>query len=228
MYKYVGGMKMTKIVPINLGYVKAFLIIGDSLILVDTGPAGSADRIEKSLKNNGYTFQDLDLIIITHNHADHTGSLLEIKELSNAKILTHEEELSGFESKMGSEVRALTFSMKLFVKLASTNHPILKDVIIPEIVIKEEFDLSSYGIEGIVIHTPGHTNGSLSVIINNKAIIGDLIQGKMFFIKPKLFPIGSSYEIMKESLANILSFEIKTLYPSHGSSVNADEVKIIL
>jgi flavorubredoxin len=58
--------------------------------LVDTGFTKSAPRVANFLQDNNVGFGDLKLIIITHSHHDHVGSLAEVKEQSGAKVLVHQ------------------------------------------------------------------------------------------------------------------------------------------
>jgi glyoxylase-like metal-dependent hydrolase (beta-lactamase superfamily II) len=49
----------------------------------------------------------------------------------------------------------------------------------PDILMKNEFDLSEYGINGKIVHTPGHTEDSITIILDNgEMLLGDLVRGK--------------------------------------------------
>ncbi|MED1470438.1 MBL fold metallo-hydrolase [Bacillus salipaludis] len=74
---------MVKIVPLELktlfaeGTVNSFLVIGESVTLVDTGDPGvnSFQRLKSLVENQGITFSDLDHIVLTHIHTDHAGGI---------------------------------------------------------------------------------------------------------------------------------------------------------
>ena len=66
-----------------------FLLVNDSLTLVDTGFKGRSVHILKEVERLGYSSADITSIIITHHHADHTGSLATMKELTKAKVIAH-------------------------------------------------------------------------------------------------------------------------------------------
>jgi glyoxylase-like metal-dependent hydrolase (beta-lactamase superfamily II) len=61
---------------VNLGFVSAYILVrGGEAALVDTGVAGSADRIEASLTGLGLDWSAVGHVVITHHHNDHAGSI---------------------------------------------------------------------------------------------------------------------------------------------------------
>lgn len=99
----------------------------------------------------------------------------------------------------------------------------------PDIVLNgnEEYDLAIYGVNGKVIHTPGHTPGSLSVVLaNGEAIIMDLassgilLGGIAFNTRMKHPPFHDNLEQVKSSIDNILSLDTETFYLGHGNPIS--------
>jgi glyoxylase-like metal-dependent hydrolase (beta-lactamase superfamily II) len=87
-------MAATEIVPglyqIGLGMVSAYLLADrDDLTLIDTGTGGSAPKILAAVRGLGRQPQDIRRILITHLHADHTGSLAELKRQTRAQVYMH-------------------------------------------------------------------------------------------------------------------------------------------
>lgn len=87
-------MATTEIVPglvqIGLGMVSAYLLVeGDELTLIDTGIGGSAPKILEAVAGVGKRPADVKRILITHLHADHTGSLAELKRQTGAPVYMH-------------------------------------------------------------------------------------------------------------------------------------------
>jgi len=66
-----------------------FLLVGETLTLIDTGFKGRSIHIIRELARLGYSPADITSIIITHHHADHTGSLATLKEVTKAKVIAH-------------------------------------------------------------------------------------------------------------------------------------------
>lgn len=64
---------------VSLGPVNAFLIDHDGLTLVDTGIPGSAGKILDAVREIGKKPEDIRQVLLTHVHADHTGSLAPLK-----------------------------------------------------------------------------------------------------------------------------------------------------
>lgn len=74
--------------PFLVGRVNLWLIEDEPLTLVDTGPNSgtSLDELEQALMHLGHRIEDLELIVITHQHVDHTGLLRVIVRRSGAEV----------------------------------------------------------------------------------------------------------------------------------------------
>jgi glyoxylase-like metal-dependent hydrolase (beta-lactamase superfamily II) len=87
-------MSFEKIAPgvhaISLGYVNAILLEdGNGPVIVDTGFPDSAEKILDGLQGLGHAPQDVQQIIVTHKHIDHTGSLADLKQATGAPAAMH-------------------------------------------------------------------------------------------------------------------------------------------
>lgn len=131
-------------------------ILGESNVaLVD--PGSNAKGIYDYLKKENLT---LEAILVTHGHFDHIGALCELKKLSGAKVYMHKSDMC----MMGDMEKSLGFMMN----------------VAPEVC---EVDVVLYGGEEIhfgddfvkVLHTPGHSRGSVSYIGDGFVCCGDLI-----------------------------------------------------
>ena len=92
----------------------------------------------------------------------------------------------------------------LLIKLIMPKQPF--DGVIPDILIDDELSLEEFGVKGRAIFTPGHTPGSISIILDSgEAIVGDLVNGAPF--KGPLF--ASDISKSKESFERKMSFEPK-------------------
>lgn len=89
------NQNQTQIVRIPLGKANAYFVVsGRQVLLVDTGEKRKEKGILRSLKTLGFSPGDMRLIILTHTHYDHCGSLKSLKEMTGAKIAVHESEAS--------------------------------------------------------------------------------------------------------------------------------------
>ena len=76
--------------PFAVGRVNCYLIEDDPLTLVDTGPnSGKAlDQLERALREHGRRIEDLERIVITHQHLDHLGLVGILANRSGAEVVT--------------------------------------------------------------------------------------------------------------------------------------------
>jgi glyoxylase-like metal-dependent hydrolase (beta-lactamase superfamily II) len=74
-----------------IGFVNLWLLRGEPLTLVDTGPSNEAAfaSLEEQLQGHGVAVGDIELVLVTHHHLDHSGLAARIKEVSGAQIAAH-------------------------------------------------------------------------------------------------------------------------------------------
>lgn len=208
---------MQKIIQLSilpLGMINCFLIKGEKKhVLVDTGVPNSEKKIIKQLLEHNIKLEDIGLMIITHGHIDHFGSARELKDILKCPILIHS--LDKFALLTG----------KSMLETLNPNHKIWDIVLkpklakdrasncFPDIILtgNEAYDLSIFGINGKVIHTPGHTPGSLSVILEDGSAIimdlassGILLGGIAFNSRMKHPPFHDNLDQVKSSINHIL------------------------
>ncbi|MFZ5354356.1 MAG: MBL fold metallo-hydrolase [Bacillota bacterium] len=217
------GTKQISIVP--LGMTKAFIIKGIKNILVDTGMPGSFDRIMDAMKLSGIEPPEISLIVITHNHLDHVGELYRLKQFTGAEVLIHKSEAEALEKGISTDVKPTGFFGKLLLRL-------VKDQKITgvkaDILLEEEMSLKEYGIDGKIIHTPGHTPGSISVILDSgEMIVGDLLSGNRISKGKKADKPVFAVDLaaLKATLLKLADLSPKVVYNTHGVPCNGDALK---
>jgi glyoxylase-like metal-dependent hydrolase (beta-lactamase superfamily II) len=100
----------------------------------------------------------------------------------------------------------------------------------PDLVIGEELSLAEFGVDGKVIHTPGHTPGSVSVILDNgPAVVGDMIAARSSKTvdKASWSPFATDFNQMRQSLRRIIVQSPTVIYTSHGSSCTVEALKAL-
>jgi len=91
-----------------------------------------------------------------------------------------------------------------------------------EIIIDDKMLLNNYGFAGEVIHTPGHSEGSLSVIVDKDCFCGDTF----FNVFKSTFypPFADDQEKLLKSWEKIFEYGCERYYPGHGKSFSHQEL----
>jgi hydroxyacylglutathione hydrolase len=210
---------MSDIKVINLGTVNAYVLIGEKYVLVDTGMKGSEKKILEALRRMNIDPTDIGLIVLTHGHADHTGSVDTLAKITGAKVLVHKLEYDIMANHLDDEVVAFNIFAK-FILWTGTKldkkQPSELDYK-ADIFIEDTFGLSEYGVKGSIIHTPGHTKGSISILMDNgDVILGDHLMAMMPWSKPGKPMLAYSLSKVKESIDMLIDMGVKHFYLSHG------------
>ncbi len=216
-----------------LGMINAFLLVNSKgCILIDTGLPDTQRKIEKVLNKLNLAFTDIKLIIITHAHIDHAGNTAKVKLLSGAPVIAHKGDLPYFRGEQTMHFCSTGWFGWLFKKTGAIQKSFTR--FDPDILLssQDNFDLNDFGINGKVIPTPGHTEGSISVVIeNSKAIVGDLISSGILLggiirtNKAKRPPFEDNPWQVSQELQAIADKGVATFYMGHGGPLPQKEVR---
>ncbi len=222
------------VIQINTGNLtNAFLIRGRAgCILVDTGAPSKVDLIMRRLAEYGVTPDDVRLILITHGHTDHFGGAAALRELASAPVAIHALDaeavrrgihVPGSLQPTGSLAAFLVQFPALRALVAPDRAPAFE----PDLLLDGEHRLDEYGIVGRVIHTSGHTPGSVSVILDNgEVIIGDMMVNRLAGLlrKPGLPFTTWDPERHQASIHQLLALSPRVVYTGHGGPFGADDL----
>ena len=199
------------------GISNCYIVDDKLLFLVDTGMPGNSGKILKFLHENlNKKMGDLEIIVITHAHFDHTGSLNELIKKTGAKVAIHkgdEDVLSGEKNQTGS---ALMRPLIKFMSFIFRTQPVKADIVL------EDGDMIG---DYRVIHTPGHTSGSICLYNSNNRVIfvGDILNYSKGKIEaPRIMEDHLEYN---ESMKKLGNLEIETILTGHGDPVTSDANK---
>ncbi|MGW7854378.1 MBL fold metallo-hydrolase [Staphylococcus xylosus] len=197
-----------KISSLSLGLVETnvyFIENDTSVILVD--PANDSDLIIKKLNQIN---KKLVAVLLTHGHFDHIGALDDIIEKYDVPVFMHKSEFDFLTNvtKNGSE----KFKQYGLPNVISNAKP----------QPLEEGDANVEGFHFNVLHTPGHSPGSLTFIFNEFAVVGDTLF-KQGIGRTDLYK--GDHETLVNSILDKL-FELDDdlpLFPGHGPYTTVED-----
>jgi len=207
--------------------VNAFILRGQRPIIVDTGNPGYEGTILKAMDEKGIRPADISLILITHGHSDHYGSAFALKQKTGAPIAIHKADAEPLKTGVNPALIPIGTKGKIMVGLSRIIKMPVTNGMDADILIEGEMDLSKYGIAGKVVPTPGHTPGSVSILLDGGcALIGDLIFGGFIRKKAPGFPyFGYDNQEIYRSIQKVLDFNPKIIYAGHGGPFTAPAVR---
>lgn len=212
---------------IKISYCKSYLINGSGgYLLVDTGNDSKAWRIINYLVKEKIAPERVKLIVLTHVHFDHVYGLETLKTLTGAKVVVHRSEAHLLQQGITTIPKGTLGITKLLHAVGSKIWPgIMKfPRVEPDILVDEELDLHPYGFDLQIIHTPGHTDGSISVVRpGHFAVVGDMIFGNYFSL---IWPVFANDErTLALTWKKLLTMKIPVFYPGHGRKIRAGELR---
>lgn len=206
--------------PIRMNLDTMYVLKGEGVILVDGGDPDKLENFKRGIARASIRPEEIKLILLTHGHWDHLGSAAEIQGLTGAKILLHQADLHFLDEAHPSQPPGFTTWGKFIIKLISlaTANMVLPKFTVDIVAGSEDISLSPYGIAGKVVHTPGHSWGSVSVLLDSgEAFVGDL--GMNMFplqLGPGLPIFGDDMQLVKQSWNKLIGKGAKVVYPAHG------------
>ncbi|MBM4237132.1 MAG: MBL fold metallo-hydrolase [Euryarchaeota archaeon] len=183
-----------------------FLITGDRPFLVDTGTGAHLDRTVARISELGVA-GGIDRIVLTHRHFDHVGGAWELAKRFSAEVMVHE--LDAQPLREGDSFQ--TFSEMFGIEMSPME---VSAFVEGEVLSSGEHDFE-------ILHTPGHSAGSVSLFDREG---GSLICGDTVFVDGVGrwdLPSGNLKDLL-HSVKKLVELEPVDLYPGHGPCAFGD------
>lgn len=175
-------------------FVYAFAILGKQVCLVDSGVAGADRLIFDAVRHAGRSAGDIARLILTHSHPDHIGAARAIQQVTGCQIAAHQAEKAWIED----------------VGLQDRQRPVPGFALLVGGSVKMDRELADGetveiggGLTLEVLHTPGHSAGSISLLLrpDNVLFCGDAIP------LPGDLPIWEDYPAQVRSVERLRAVE---------------------
>ncbi len=206
------------------GIENAYLVVGESVALVDTlAPKGYA-RLEKTLADTGLKVSDVEIILITHHHFDHVGNLARLKEESRATVIAGEQDAPFIDgtsaappiSDLNRVGRMLGRLPESWLRGYQRFRPVPVDRTVNGGDVIEELGLE-------VLALPGHTPGGVGFLDREgrRAFVGDLVSNYFGRAGLPVLSASCSLEDIFASQQMLAGLAIETAYPGHGRIIES-------
>ena len=184
---------------VNVGYDSTNYYILDARggkLLIDCGWPGTLPKFLAALKRKGVSVSEIKYLLVTHFHPDHAGLTQELKGLGIRLILLESQ---------------ITFISSLTEFFKGKNFPYVEISQSDNLLLKFEESrkfLDGIGIHGEIISTPGHSDDSITLILDEGfAFTGDL---------PPRLMVSEEDHITRSSWDRIYQHKITRVFPAHG------------
>ncbi|HOV51388.1 MAG TPA: MBL fold metallo-hydrolase, partial [Methanothrix sp.] len=183
---------------------------GSELVLIDSGVGYGTKRIEDNIRSLGFEPAQIWHIIATHCHIDHTGGLSDLKERYGSKVIAHAMDRAGIEGENDDLTAASMYGVNY------------KPVKVDTLLSGEDEQLMLGDLMFNLLHTPGHTPGSISVYI-------DTDDGRVLFgqdIHGPFSPLwGSDLAMWRQSMQKLLALHADVLCEGHAGIYKGEKIK---
>jgi hydroxyacylglutathione hydrolase len=212
---------------VKLGVCNCYVIREGGTLLVDAGPPRQEKRFIRKLLSLSINPEDISLIFITHGHLDHIGSLHGIKAITEAEVAVNHREKEVVEQALKPVPKGVTVWGRFLIMLMKLSQKNISYESTPVDISLDDaaFSLTSYGIDGKILPTPGHSSGSMSLLLESgDAFVGDLFMNGFPMRRGPGVPIfADDIDTVKRSAKFLIESGAKTIHPGHGEPFNVAE-----
>jgi len=177
-----------------------YLINLGDLVMIDAGAGRSLSSILGNVALLGFNPKHISAVLATHCHIDHIGGIPELRERTGCQVIAHELDAGVIEA--GDPVKTAADWYNLNFPPTPIDYKLSE---VREVLKFEKGEL-------LCLHTPGHTPGSISVILDydgKRVLFGQDIHG------PFSDTFGSNLAAWKKSMEILLGLHADILCEGH-------------
>lgn len=201
----------------RVGFTNVVVIAEEDVTVIDTGMRGGEKRILEAIEELGRSSSQIANILVTHHHFDHCGALARLRQLSCSKVFAHRDEIPYINGELPPARFIYTRPLggilwpmlSRFVRVEAT------EVDVP---LTDGQYLDPLG--GLrVVHTPGHTPGSVCFYSPERRLLvaGDALTN--FLRRVSLPPFTANMTKARESVCTLAQLDFEVLCLGHGPPV---------
>ena len=182
----------------------SYIINGKKMVVIDTGLPGNSRKIinyiRVALKRSP---NDVTTIILTHYHADHSGNVYELKNLTGAIIAIHADDADYVSGKK---------------EMPAGRTPIQH--VTPDTLLQDGDKIAGL----TCVHSPGHTAGSVALYDPNRRILfsGDTLGFDEGHVHGPREEFSEDMKLVKNSIITLSGLDYDLMLPGHGSPLKPD------
>ncbi len=220
-----GGAAIVRI-PLRLSNVH--LVTTNPPVLIDSGTIGDMGDLDKALSDYGVRKSHLGLVVVTHGHADHAGLAADLRRATGAKIMLGAGDTELARLGHNDELLPTSFTASLLKPFITDIYPTFA----PDLAVHvgQPIDLTPWGLDGKAIALPGHTAGSIVVVLSDhSAFVGDMIAGGILGGQlAASTPVEHYYHAdraqNRRNITTLLQMGVEKFYLGHGGPVSRADV----
>jgi hydroxyacylglutathione hydrolase len=201
-----------------------YLVVGKRLAFVDTGLPEYFEFIKGYVAGLGHQWRDVCFIINTHVHGDHVGCNKALKNICEAKLAVHTLDAKYIENP--DDFLKDTFKHAPQSEDYRRQAKSWKDNV--DVFLKDGDRIELGGVTLEVVHTPGHTRGSICLYDRERKTLfsGDALQGTTAFVK-EFGPVTGLYtdvDAYVRSIQRLVNMDIDLILPGHPDIIKKSDV----
>jgi glyoxylase-like metal-dependent hydrolase (beta-lactamase superfamily II) len=224
--------------------VNCYLVDTGSLTLVDVGPndAAALDALERGVRDVGHLLDDVELVVLTHQHYDHAGNARTIVERTGARVAAHRALMAFFadlDAAMDAEDAYAVALMKLhgveddtiaYLRANSAGHRRYGRSVAVDIPLDDNDELVVGDLTLLALHRPGHSPSDTILVDESRgeALVGDHLLARISSNPIVHRPLEGDADVRRrvpvlptylDSLRRTAALDLEVLLPGHGLPV---------